>query len=71
LTLMPHEPTERRMRASESEIEEILRSPTTARAPTAVLIDLLSALDDRRRCREKLMLGTHTEHALTAVKSSR
>ena len=55
------------MRASESKIEEILHSPTTARATTAVLIDLLSALDVRRRCREKLMLGTHTEHTLTAV----
>jgi hypothetical protein len=50
---------ESHMRASEKVIEEILRTPTPTPAATATLVDLLSALDARRRCREKLQDSRH------------
>ena len=53
---MPNEPIEERLRASEAEVENILRTPTPSGAASATLVHLLSALDARRRCREKLVL---------------
>lgn len=46
-----------RIRASEEQVEKILRTPTLPPAATATLVDLLTALDARRRCRETMVLG--------------
>ena len=49
-----------RIRASEERVEDILRTPTPPPAATATLVDLLTALDARRLCRETMVLGETT-----------
>jgi hypothetical protein len=65
---MRNEPLERQVRVSEVEVENILRTPTAPSAAESTLVELLTALDVRRRHRETIMIEEASARARGAAR---